>query len=308
MSLQLDPRQRAMLAEMGVRVWQPQPAAAETPAVQPPSVSARMPVRAEPGSITPASTTPVTAAAPDLTRPSAPVTVGNPPAAPMAPPVRSNVSLTPLPAGLAQMDWPQLQAAASNCRACALCENRTHSVFAQGEPQPHHQPTDWLIVGDAPTDAEDANGQAFGGNDGVLLDAMLQAMGLSRPGNAAAKPSVVLVHAMKCRGPTQRPTSAEEIAVCQQYLSRQISLLRPRVILALGRLAALAVLHEQLSQQDDASLALGKLRGQVHQVQGCPVVVSYHPAFLLRTPTDKARAWSDLCLAMAQLNRPALGA
>lgn len=137
---------------------------------------------------------------------------------------------------------------------------------------------------------------------------MLQAMGLSRPGNAAGKPSVVLVHAMKCRGPTQRPTSAEEITACHQYLSRQISLLRPRVIVALGRLAAMAVLHEQLSQQDDASLAVGKLRGQVHQVQGCPVVVSYHPAFLLRTPAEKARTWADLCLAMAQLKPPAVEA
>lgn len=200
------------------------------------------------------------------------------------------------------MDWPQLQAAASDCRACALSEHRTHCVFAHGGPPADGSPTDILIVGDAPSDAEDASGQAFAGPDGALLDAMLQALGLSRAGSSTSQHSVVLVHAMKCRGPTQRHLMAEEIQRCQQYLSRQIALLRPRVILALGRLAAQAVLHEPVGQQQGEPPALGKLRGQVHRVQGCPVVVSYHPAYLLRTPTDKARAWSDLCLAMDQLN------
>ena len=303
MSLHLDSRQRAMLAEMGVRVWQPPPAASDIPA----PVVARMPANAAPAVTAPAFDAPVTAAiatglparaTPILTRPPAPD-------ASTKPPSTDGLSLTPLPDGLAQMDWPQLQSAASHCRACALCENRTHSVFAQGGPQPDGQATDWLIVGDAPNDAEDASGQAFGGNDGVMLDAMLQAIGLTRPGKAASSPSVVLVHAMKCRGPAQRPTSAEELAMCQQYVSRQIALLRPRVILALGRLAAQAVLHGQLSQPDAAQLALGKLRGQVHRVQDCPVVVSYHPSYLLRTPADKARAWADMCLAMAQLQPPA---
>ena len=308
MSLHLDSRQRAMLAEMGVRVWQPPPAASEIPAV------ARMPANTPPAITAPAFDAPVNAAistglstraAPILTRPPAPDASTKPPSAQLSSPSAAGLSLTPLPDGLAQMDWPQLQSAASHCRACALCENRTHSVFAQGGPQPDGQATDWLIVGDAPNDAEDAYGQAFGGNDGVMLDAMLQAMGLARPGKTASSPSVVLVHALKCRGPAQRPTSAEELAMCQQYVSRQITLLRPRVILALGRLAAQAVLHEQLSHEDAAQLALGKLRGQVHRVQDCPVVVSYPPSYLLRTPADKARAWADMCLAMAQFQPPA---
>ena len=205
-------------------------------------------------------------------------------AVPTPPSAQAPHSFKPLPDGVADMDWAQLQAAAHTCQACALCEQRTHSVFAQGGPRADGQAIDWLIVGDAPTHAEDASGQAFAGEDGVLLDAMLQAIGVQRPAADAQAHNVVLVHALKCRGPTQRHPSADELQLCQQYLSRQIALLRPRVILALGRLAAQAVLHEQLSQLQDPLPALGKLRNQLHRVQNSAVVVSYHPANLLRSP------------------------
>lgn len=269
MSMSLDTRQRAMLAEIGVRVWLPAPTRTPLPAARP-VVDA------------PAQTVPVTATT--------------------TPPV--NI-FKPLPAGLAQMDWAKLQQAAAECHACALCEQRSHSVFAEGGPAADGQAIDWLIVGDAPADAEDASGQPFTGAESPLLNAMLQAMGLARPGASAGKHSVVLVNALKCRGPAQRKPLPAEIEACQHYLARQIALLRPRMILALGRLAAQAVLHDQLSDAQTAEVPLGKLRGQVHQAHGCPVVVTYHPAYLLRSPADKARAWSDVCLAMGHLNEPA---
>ena len=292
MSMSLDTRQRAMLAEIGVRVWLPAPvAAAEALSTPAPALSVNVSVAPAPArTLTPtprpAVDTPVKAA-PELGAATTPVT-----------------DVKPLPAGLAQMDWAGLQQAAADCRACALCEHRNHSVFADGAPAADGQALDWLIVGDAPAVAEDASGKPFAGPEGLLLDAMLQAMGMARPGASESKHSVVLVNALKCRGPAQRKPLPGEIDACQHYLARQIALLRPRMILALGRLAAQAVLHDQLSDGQAAELPLGKLRGQVHQAHGCPVVVTYHPAYLLRSPADKARAWSDLCLAIGSLNEP----
>ncbi len=291
MFMSLDTRQRAMLAEIGVRVWLPAPGASAE-AVSMPATALSGSVNTEPPvarTLTPAPRP----AALDKSVKAAPV-----PGTATAP----VTDFPPLPAGLAQMDWAGLQQAAADCRACALCEHRNHSVFADGAPAADGQEIDWLIVGDAPADAEDASGKPFAGPEGFLLDAMLQAMGLARPGASASKHSVVLVNALKCRGPAQRKPLPGEIDACQHYLARQIALLRPRMILALGRLAAQAVLHDQLSDGQAAELPLGKLRGQVYQAHGCPVVVTYHPAYLLRSPADKARAWSDLCLAMSSLN------
>ena len=292
MSMSLDTRQRAMLAEIGVRVWLPAPVVpVEAPAAQAPALSVNIsaapaPARALTPTPRPTVDSPVKAA-PEPGAATAPVT-----------------DFKPLPAGLAQMDWAGLRQAAAECKACALCEHRNHSVFADGTPAADGQALDWLIVGDAPADAENASGKPFAGPEGLLLDAMLQAMGIARPGASAGKHSVVLVNALKCRGPAQRKPLPAEIDTCQHYLARQIALLRPRMILAMGRLAAQAVLHDQLSDGQAAELPLGKLRGQVHQAHGCPVVVTYHPAYLLRSPADKARAWSDLCLAMSSLNEP----
>jgi len=282
-----------MLAEIGVRVWLPAPVVPdEAPAAQAPAHSVG--VNTEP---------PMARALTPAPRPAAldkPVKAAPEPGNATAP----AADFKPLPAGLAHMDWAGLRQAAAECRACALCEHRNHSVFADGSPAADGQALDWLIVGDAPADAEDASGKPFAGPEGLLLDAMLQAMGIARPGASESKHSVVLVNALKCSGPAQRKPLPAEIDACQHYLARQIALLRPRMILALGRLAAQAVLHDQLSDGQAAELPLGKLRGQVHQAHGCPVVVTYHPAYLLRSPADKARAWSDLCLAIGSLNEP----
>jgi DNA polymerase len=242
MSLLLDPRQRAMLADMGVRVWAPIP----TPAAE-------------------------------IQTPELP--------------------LSRLPDGLADKDWAGLQEAAASCQACGLCQGRHHSLFASGSVV--QAPADWLIVGDAPTDAEDLAGEAFVGEEGQLLDAMLQALGLSRNADRPSTASVVITSAVKCHPQDKRNPSPEEWMHCNAYLQRQIELLQPKVILALGRLAAQALLQPSLGEA--ASQPLGKLRGQVHHVLGCPVVVSYHPAYLLRSPSDKAKAWADLILALQQV-------
>ena len=242
MNAPLDPRQRAMLAEMGVRVWAPIP----TPAAE--------------------------IQTPDL-------------------------PLSPLPDGLADKDWATLKEAAASCQACGLCQGRHHSLFASGSVV--QAPADWLIVGDAPTDAEDLAGEAFVGEEGLLFDAMLQAMGLSRKTDVANPASLVITSAVKCHPPDNRKPTADEIKQCSAFLQRQIALLQPKVILALGRLAAQTLLQPSLGEA--ASQPLDKLRGQVHHVLGCPVVVSYHPAYLLRSPSDKGKAWADLILALQQV-------
>jgi DNA polymerase len=277
MNASLDARQRAMLAEMGVRVWSPQ--TTTEPAASPAEVKKTPQV--------------VLAPSPEIKRAPA-VALAPAPEVKQAP----GVVVSPLPEGLAHIDWAGLQAAAAQCQACGLCNGRHLSLFASGSVTPGAH-TDWLIVGDAPTDAEDQAGEAFVGEEGVLLDAMLQAMGLSRRTAVATKASLVITSAVKCRPPENRNPTAEEIKQCSVYLQRQIALLQPKVILALGRLAAQALLHDSLGEA--ALQPLGKLRGQVHQAHGRPVVVSYHPAYLLRSPSDKAKAWADLILAMQQV-------
>ncbi len=279
MTMQLDPRQRAMLAEMGVRVWSPQ-AVAPTPVLET-AVSSPM---AQPQGLPTATA--------ERAAPAVPRVAPTPVAKAVPPPM---VTLSPLPEGLAQMDWAGLKEAAASCQACGLCQGRHHSLFASGAAVAR---TDWLIVGDAPTDAEDLAGVAFVGEEGVLLDAMLHAMGLSRHAGSPTPETVVITSAVKCHPQDKRNPSPEELMHCNAYLQRQIELLQPKVILALGRLAAQALLQASLGEA--ASQPLGKLRGQAHQVLGRPVVVSYHPAYLLRSPSDKAKAWADLILAMQQ--------
>jgi uracil-DNA glycosylase len=204
--------------------------------------------------------------------------------------VPSGVPLTPMasPASHAagaidQMDWPSLRAAVAECRACALCESRKHTVFGVGHEQAH-----WMIVGEAPGENEDLQGEPFVGAAGQLLDNMLRALGLTRSGAPPAQ-QVFIANTLKCRPPRNRNPSPEETAQCAPFLARQIELVRPRVILAMGRFAAQALLG--------SDEPIGRLRGRVHRWRDIPVVVSYHPAYLLRTLTDKARAWEDLCLA-----------
>jgi DNA polymerase len=186
------------------------------------------------------------------------------------------------------MDWPALQQAVANCTACDLCKSRKNTVFGMGDGG-----ANWLVVGEAPGENEDLQGLPFVGAAGQLLDNMLKAIGLDR--HASGAKGVYIANVLKCRPPANRNPLPQEIAQCAPYLQRQVALMQPKIILALGRFAAQALL--QSSVPDLASQPLGKLRGQVFQFEKVPVIVSYHPAYLLRTPQDKAKAWADLCLA-----------
>lgn len=179
---------------------------------------------------------------------------------------------------IAAFDWAQLEAAVSNCTSCKLCERRTNTVFGVGDRE-----AEWMLIGEAPGEQEDKQGEPFVGQAGKLLDSMLRSIGLSR------EKGVFIANVLKCRPPGNRDPEPDEAAMCDPYLKRQIALVKPRIIVVLGRIAAQNLLQTQTP--------VGKLRGKVHEVEGVPVVVTYHPAYLLRTLTDKARAWEDLCLA-----------
>jgi DNA polymerase len=187
------------------------------------------------------------------------------------------------------MDWPALREAVASCRACALCEKRKNTVFGTG-----HVQADWFIVGEAPGENEDLQGEPFVGAAGQLLDNMLRAVGRSRSGEGAQ--GVFISNVLKCRPPSNRNPQPAEVAQCAPYLARQVALVQPQLIVAMGRFAVQALLQ--------TNEPIGKLRGHVHRYQGVPVIVTYHPAYLLRTPSDKAKAWADLCLAMDTVNTP----
>ena len=303
MSLNLDKRQRAMLREMGVRIWQPPPAApASDVALVMDSVAAHDRPAGAGTELDaeirrpPAASALAPAPAP-LARPpqAAPAPVARAPAAP-AP------GLQPRPAGIELMAWPALQAAVAGCRACALCTSRKNTVFGVGPVNGEAAPAvDWLIVGEAPGENEDIAGEPFVGQAGKLLDNMLLAMRLQRGNDDAARPGVAknvfITNVIKCRPPANRNPDPSEVAQCEPYLKRQVELLQPKVILALGKFAAQSLLQDSLPEVQ--KIPLGKLRGQVHSYLGVPVVVSYHPAYLLRSLGDKAKAWDDLCLAMS---------
>jgi len=174
--------------------------------------------------------------------------------------------------------WDALAEAVSHCTACKLHSTRTHGVLGVGDRN-----ADWLIIGEAPGADEDAQGEPFVGQAGKLLDAMLAAIDLKR-GN-----KVYITNVLKSRPPGNRNPEPDEVAACRPYLLAQIELIQPKLILALGRFAAQSLL--------DTDEAVGRLRGRVHRFQNVPLVVTYHPAYLLRNLPDKARAWEDLCLA-----------
>ena len=257
---ELGARQRAMLAEMGVRVWAPKPAPAQTTVLV---AQAPAPTAASPEAPAPRPA-PVAAPAPVPTPPAQPR-----PASPVA-----------------TLDWPELREAVAGCRACGLCEGRKNTVFGVGDEQ-----ADWMIVGEAPGENEDLQGEPFVGAAGQLLDNMLKAVGRSRTGQGAQ--GAYIANVLKCRPPANRNPQPEEVAQCEPDLARQVALVEPKVIVAMGRFAVQALLK--------TNEPIGRLRGQVHHYEGVPVIVTYHPAYLLRTPTDKGKAWADLCLAMAQL-------
>jgi DNA polymerase len=269
-------RQHALLRGLGLRVWAPplsrtgahggagDPGAGKAAAAA--ATQAAVHPRAAPA-FTPAVAAPLAHAAPDT-----------------LPDERS--------APTANLDWPALRDAVAGCRACGLCAGRQQTVFGMGSTRAH-----WLVVGEAPGEQEDRQGLPFVGPSGELLDAMLRALQLTRaedgPGPDAQR--VYIANTIKCRPPGNRNPAPEELSRCEPFLVRQIALLQPRIILAMGRFAVQSLLR--------SSEPVGRLRGRVHTYQGVPLVVTYHPAYLLRNPADKARAWDDLCLAAAAAER-----
>jgi uracil-DNA glycosylase len=178
-----------------------------------------------------------------------------------------------------RMEWPALKAAVSGCTECALHAKRNKTVFGVGDEN-----ADWLFVGEGPGADEDAQGEPFVGQAGKLLDSMLAAIRLKRDAN------VYIANCVKCRPPGNRNPEAGELFACEPYLNRQIDLIRPKLIVALGKVAAANLLAT------DASVA--SMRGKVHDYRGTPLIVTYHPAYLLRSLQDKAKAWADLCFAV----------
>lgn len=175
-------------------------------------------------------------------------------------------------------NWEALQAEVAHCTKCGLCETRTHAVFGSGNKN-----ADWMIIGEAPGQNEDQQGLPFVGKAGQLLTEMLRAVGLDRE-------EVFITNVVKCRPPANRDPKPIEIETCKPYLLRQLALVKPKIIVVLGRIAAQALLN--------TDEPIGKLRGKIHALNGTPVVVVYHPAYLLRSLLDKRKAWADLKLAL----------
>ncbi len=204
------------------------------------------------------------------------------------------------------LDWPELEARVQTCTLCGLCETRTQTVFGAGYPQ-----ADWMLIGEAPGAQEDREGKPFVGQAGKLLNNMLHAIGLTRtyPLEDAKKETdeptgkehkelalplqtkqpIYIANILKCRPPGNRDPLPDEVAKCEPYLQRQLALVRPKLILALGRIAAQSLLKTKAT--------ISSLRGRIHDYEGIPVIVTYHPAYLLRNLPDKSKAWEDLCFA-----------
>ncbi|MDR2155626.1 MAG: uracil-DNA glycosylase [Burkholderiaceae bacterium] len=297
----LNERQRAMLAEMGIKVWVPH-------------------AKSAPGSITGGAKEPLNksarAGAPGFGRECEAQSAAIPRGAGS---IRNDEQarfdgmserdgrvhplsdIEPRPAGIESMGWPELQAAVADCRACGLCAGRTQTVFGVGS-----RTADWMVVGEAPGEQEDRQGHPFVGSAGKLLDNMLAAIGLSRQAEleledetgaanatapeTSAKHGVYIANVLKCRPPGNRNPQPAEVTQCEPYLRRQVALVKPRIILAMGRFAVQSLLQ--------TTEPIGRLRARVHHYEGVPVIVTYHPAYLLRALTEKAKAWQDLCLAM----------
>jgi DNA polymerase len=260
MTLLLDERRRSMLQEMGVRVFLPQaPQPAQATADE---AAVEMSAIAEPVSAPPLA-------------PAPPRVVAQPP---------QRAPLAARATGVESMDWETLERTVAACEACKLCRGRTQTVFGVGD-----RTADWMVVGEAPGENEDLQGEPFVGQAGKLLDNMLRALGVARGRG------VYIANVLKCRPPGNRNPEPDEVAQCEPFLRRQVELVQPRIILAMGRFAVQSLLQ--------SAEPVGRLRGRVHQYNGVPLVVTYHPAYLLRNLPDKAKAWADLCLARSVLVR-----
>jgi DNA polymerase len=275
MSLDLDTRQRAILQEMGVRVWWPVAAPAEV-------AKEMVALDAAHTAFTAKKSVPSRSALESASE--------------------SVVPVLPMPdsTGIAGQDWSALAQAIAACQACKLCSGRKAAVFATGEE--NHR-ADWMVLGEPPDEDEERVGKPFAAQAGQLLDNMLKALGVIRLGtrtDAGAVPptrAAYVSNVVKCRPAVARNPQPQELQACENYLRREVALVQPKVILALGRFAAQSLLQGSLPEV--ANIPLGKLRGQIYRYQGIAVIVSYHPGYLLRSQQDKARAWADLCLALS---------
>ena len=200
---------------------------------------------------------------------------------PVAPPVIPVE--TPRRERILAMPWDELEREACGCTACPLHASRTRVAFGVGD-----RGADWLLVGEAPGQQEDLRGEPFVGQAGKLLDNMLAAVRLRRGEN------VYIANVLKCRPPGNRNPAPDEVSTCEPFLTRQIQLLRPRLILAMGKFAAQSLLGGEVK--------IAAVRGRVHAYQGVPLIVTYHPAYLLRNLKDKAKAWEDLVLAVRTMD------
>ncbi len=249
------------------RFWWPEAAPADpAPAA---AAALRAPVRAAGGAPTPA-----------------------PSGATLSKPSHTHTPTATLP-GVTGSDPAGLEQAVTNCQACRLCCGRRAPVFSAAAVA---RRADCLVLGEPPDENEERLGLPFVGQGGQLLDNMLRAIKLHRSASGAAAQTAYLSNVVKCRPAVARNPGPQELAACEIHLQRELALVQPKVILALGRFAAQLLLQAGLPEV--VTIPLGKLRGKIYQYQGVPVVVSYHPVYLLRTPQDKARAWADLCLVL----------
>lgn len=281
----------AALREMGLApIWVRRDRKTESPpdpvsiAPTPPSLELPPP---PPRSLTPAAPAPAVRATPPVPAPAASrMEVGlarSPTSQPKSPEHVEQAADATRRARIDTLDWSALEDDIRACRACVLCERRKQAVPGVGDRQAR-----WMLVGEGPGAEEDQRGEPFVGQAGRLLDNMLAALGLDRTRD------VYIANAVKCRPPHNRTPEPVEVAACLPYLERQIALVQPRLLIALGRPAAQALL--------DRELAISAARGKRFERQGIPVVVTYHPAYLLRNPQDKAKAWEDLCFARRMMD------
>ncbi len=268
-------RRLEYLRAIGVDVWVPRRSAAveAVPPAEPVPAAAQAPAVAS-----------ASAVAPTVAR----APVHGPGVAPAPAQAVASAPAQAAPVALApdvEAQWEALKAEVLACRKCPLHSTRTQGVFGVGNRR-----ADWLIIGEAPGAEEDRQGEPFVGRAGQLLNAMLRAIGLPRE-------TVFIANVLKSRPPGNRDPKPEEVAACMPYLSRQIALLQPKLMLAVGRIAAQTLLATDLS--------LSRLRGQVHTFGelNTPLIVTYHPAYLLRTPADKRKAWEDLKFARSVFRR-----
>jgi uracil-DNA glycosylase family 4 len=252
----MDERRRRYLEAMGIQVWVPRGTAVPAPEEEIPAVAhPPMVVEQEPTALIPAEPAPPPVLAPGAELDDAQV---------------------------ATMDWDALMARVANCTRCPeLVAHRTQTVFGVGD-----RSAQLMVIGEAPGQEEDKQGEPFVGRAGQLLNEMLRAIGFARE-------QVYIANVLKSRPPNNRDPKPEEAAHCEPYLKRQVALIKPRLILSVGRVSA-----QNLLKTDTP---IGKLRGQVHHYQGIPLVVTYHPAYLLRSPQEKRKSWDDLKLALRTL-------